>query len=82
MSAESNLAMWKAIGDTRSREDRIREARGHNTKPRDRRRNAIEIDKANSGKTPQERLAELDYRLGKNAGAVKERKRLNEDIAK
>lgn len=38
---------------------------------------AIAMDKANSGKTPQQRLAELDYRLGKNAGAVKERTRLN-----
>ena len=38
------------------------------------------MDKDNSGKGPQERLVELDYRLGRGQGAAKERNRLNKQI--
>ena len=80
MSAAGNLEKWSKIGDDRSKEDRIRQARAHIRTHKQRRENALIMDKDNSGKGPQERLVELDYRLGRGQGAAKERNRLNKQI--
>ena len=80
MSAAGNLEKWSKIGDDRSKEDRIRQARAHIRTNKQRRENALIMDKDNSGKGPQERLVELDYRLGRGQGAAKERNRLNKQI--
>ena len=80
MINQENIKYWLSIGDKRSRDERIQQARNHTTTKKQRRENALAMDKANSGKTPQERLAELDYRLGKGLYAVKERSRLNKLI--
>jgi hypothetical protein len=77
MISQANIQRWIALGDKRTRDERIQQARTYSQTPRQRRENAIAMDKANSGKTPQERLAELDHRLGKDCEAVKERARLN-----
>ena len=79
MSREGNEAKWKLLGDKRSKEQRIQEARSHINTPKQRRDSALTLDAANK-KTPQEQLEQLDWRLGKGVAAKKERAKITKKL--
>lgn len=72
--------MKKVYSPGETREDRIIRAKNHHLHLRDRRANAAVRQAEYDKLSPLERLALLDYKLGFNAGAARERKRLNDRI--